>query len=224
MVVDDDADTRALVKDILHEDGYEVCTSLNGSQALEILGQEEFDVVLTDIKMPGITGMDVLLYVRRMNLNAEVILMTAYASVETAVQALRGEAFDYLAKPFSLQELRQTVRTAARTRPPATRRRAVMHYRELSIDQKARRVWIGRREARLTRLEFDALAYLFVHQGGAVSRQALLQDVWGCNEPQERSDDTVKSCISRLRKKLGDDAQEPTYIRNVWGVGYQLGE
>ena len=99
-----------------------------------------------------------------------------------------------------------------------------MHYENLSLDQKARRVWVDDRELRLTRLEFDVLAYLFDNQGDTVSRQELLERVWGCSTPDERSDDTVKSCISRLRKKLGDDAQNAQFVKNVWGVGYKLGD
>jgi DNA-binding response OmpR family regulator len=224
LVVDDEADTRALIEDILVGDGYEVHTCTNGEQALHILEQQRFDLILSDIKMPGMTGIELLLHVRRMSLDTEVILVTAYASVDTAVQALRGEAFDYLVKPFSLTELRQGVRQAVQTRLSAKRRRAVMHYRDLSIDQKARRAWIGEREVKLTRLEFDVLVYLFENQGAAISRQELLRGAWRCNNPYERSDDTVKSCISRLRKKLEDDAQDPVYILNVWGVGYQFGE
>jgi two-component system response regulator VanR len=223
-VVDDDLDTRVLIEDILAKEGHEIRTCSSGAEALELLGREEYDVILTDIKMPGIMGVDLLLHVRRLGLNTEVILMTAYASVQTAVQALRGEAFDYLTKPFSLKELRQTVRQAMRSRPVTNQQRAVMHLKDLSIDHKARRVWIDHHEARLTRLEFDVLAYLFDNRGDAISRQELLERVWGCSAPDERSDDTVKSCISRLRRKLGDDAQNPQYIQNVWGVGYTLDE
>lgn len=224
LVVDDDEDTRTLIEDILEADGYQVRSCFSGEQALQILDQEQFHAILSDIKMPGLTGIDLLLHVRRMDLETEVILMTAYATLETAIQAVRGEAFDYLTKPFSLKEVRQIVRQAVHTRSSARRRRAVMHYQGLSIDQKARRVWVGEREVRLTRLEFDVLAYLFENQGDVVRQRELLQKVWGCTEPEERSDDTVKSCISRLRKKVGDDAHNPRYILNVWGVGYQLGE
>jgi DNA-binding response OmpR family regulator len=224
LVVDDDEDIRLLIEDVLGAEGYEVHHSVSGEQALRILDREAFEVILSDIKMPGITGIDLLLHVRRKYLPTEVILMTAYASLETAIQALRGEAFDYLTKPFSLKELRQVVRQAMRTRASTRRQRAVMHYKELTIDQKARRVWIGDREVKLTRLEFDILAYLFENNGMVVSRQELLREVWNCIDPEERSDDTVKSCISRLRKRLGDDAQDPRYVLNVWGVGYQLGE
>lgn len=224
LVVDDDEDTRVLLQEILEIDGYEVLLCSGGEEALQVLDRERVDLVLSDIKMPDVTGTDLLIHVRKRDLDTDVILMTAYASVQTAVQALRGEAFDYLIKPFSLDEVRQVVRQAMLTRPPARRRRAVRHYKELSIDLKARRCWLSGREVRLTRLEFDTLAYLFDSQGVVVTRQELLSEVWGCSASEERSDDTVKSCISRLRKQLGDDARNPTYILNLWGVGYQFGE
>lgn len=224
LIADDDAETRHLIKDILLEEGYLVHTCSNGKQALEALSHQNFDVILTDIKMPGMTGLDLLLHVHRMNLDTEVILMTAYASVETAIQALRGEAFDYLPKPFSLRELRQVIRTAVQHRLMADHQRTVMHYKGLSIDQKAQRVWVDHKEIKLTRLELAVLGYLFDHQGETVTSRDLLQNVWGYQDPDVQSEDTVKSCISRLRRKLGDDAQNPAYILNVWGIGYQLGE
>jgi DNA-binding response OmpR family regulator len=224
LVVDDDPETRVLIRRMLEADGYEIRSCASGNQALQILTRERFQVILCDIKMPDISGIELLLHVRGMQPETEVILMTAYASVQTAVQALRGEAFDYLVKPFSMNELRQGVRQAMRTQSPARRSHVVANCGDLTIDQKARRVWIGEREVKLTRLEFDLLAYLFQYQGCAVSRQELLREVWHCGAQDERSDDTIKSCISRLRKKLGDDAQDPRYIQNVWGVGYQLGE
>jgi DNA-binding response OmpR family regulator len=104
------------------------------------------------------------------------------------------------------------------------RTRGVRYYGDLSIDQIGRRVWIAEREVKLTRLEFDLLSYLFDRPGFTVSREELLRQVWGCKDLDERSIATVKSSVSRLRKKLGDDAHQPRYITNVWGVGYQFGE
>ena len=224
LIVDDDPDTRTLIEDILVKDGYEVHTCGNGREAIQLLRQHDFDVVLSDIRMPEVSGTELLLHVRRLNLNTEVILMTAYASVQSAVEALRSEAFDYLLKPFSYQELRRVIHEAVRKRSFSRPPRAVMNYRDLTIDRKARRVWLAGQEVRLTRLEFDVLAYLFENRGAAVSRTELLYYVWGRYGLDQRSDDTVKSCIRRLRKKLGEDARQPIYIHNIWGVGYQLGE
>jgi DNA-binding response OmpR family regulator len=224
LVADDDADTRTLIVSVLEGEGYEVHSCSTGSQALRVLRRERFDLVLADIKMPRLSGIDLLLQVRRLALDTEVILMTAYASVQSAVQALRGEAFDYFIKPFSLDELRQRVHQAVRVASTREHRHSISHYLDLSIDRNARRVWVGKHEVKLTRLEFDVLACLFERLGCAVPLEVLLQEVWGHDDPDSQSPAAVKSCVFRLRKKLGDSSHRPRYISNVWGVGYQLGE
>jgi DNA-binding response OmpR family regulator len=224
LIVDDDLDTCALVEDILDEEGYKVTACHSGIDALSLLEQEPFDLILSDIKMPRVTGTDLLRYVRRKGLDTQVILMTAYASVSTAIQALRGEAFDYLIKPFSLNELRQRVRQAIELRVAKQPRHDVMYYEDLSMDFNARRVWAEGHEVLLTRLEFDILAYLFDHRGCAVSLEDLLREVWGCDDPDERSLATVRSCVRRLRQKIENDTHNPRFVLNVWGVGYQLGK
>jgi len=224
LVVDDDEDTCMLITDTLEENGYEVRTCSSGEQALAILEQERFDLILSDIRMPEMTGMDLLHRIRRKGLNAKVILMTAYASVESVIDAMRGEAFDYLVKPFSLSELRQQVREALEARSLEQLRHIVIHYENLSIDLDARRVWLDESEVTLTSKEFDVLAYLADQMGCAVSIEKLLQEVWSCTKLNERTNATVRSCVRRLRQKLEDDARNPRFIFNVWGVGYQFGE
>lgn len=224
LAVDDDADTLALIVDILQDDGFEVYPCSNAEQALRALQRESFRLILADIKLPRMSGVELLTRVREMGLDTEVIIMTAYASVSTAVEALRGEAFDYLIKPFALDEFRLRVHEAVQRQASRDRPRGVGYYDDMSIDQTGRRLWIAEREVKLTRLEFDILSYLFDRPGFTISREELLEHVWKCKEPDERSIATVKSSIYRLRKKLGDDAQEPKYITNVWGIGYQFGE
>ncbi len=220
LVVDDEADTRALLEDILLDEGYEVHLRANGNQALQAVKERHYDLVLADLKMPGLSGLELLRRVRQISPSTQVIIMTAFASVETVRQAWKDEAFYYLVKPFALDEVRDQVAEALRDRqlPP------VVHYRGLRLDRETRRVWIEGREVDLTRLEFDVLAYLFRYQGCPVSPQELLREVWDREDVERSSTDTVKSCISRIRRKLGDDARDPRYVFNEWGVGYQLGE
>jgi two-component system response regulator VanR len=223
LVVDDDADTCALIADILEDDGYCVHPCLSGESAIDALKREEYSLVLSDIKMPRITGIDILLYVRRTGLDTEVILMTAYASLQTAIQAVRGEAFDYLVKPFSLSDLRQRVHQALDRRPGERRTTGIVHEGDLSVDLNARRVWIGEVEIDLTRREFDVLAYLLVERGRVVPSAELIEKLWD-DEPTDRTAGTLRSCIRRLRQNLSDDASDPRYIKNIWGVGYTVGE
>lgn len=221
LVVDDEPDTCALLTDVLTSDGYSVTSYLSGRKACNALEQEQFDLVLADIKMPNVTGIDLLLHVRKKRIKTRVILITAYASLETAVQALRGEAFDYLIKPFILRELRQRVADALSNDKDVDRE---LSYLDLRINFDARRVWVGEREVMLTRQEFDVLACLVEWQGCTVSWEELLQRVWGYSEPDRDNMGALRSCIRRLRQKLGDDARSPRYIVNKWGEGYRLGE
>jgi DNA-binding response OmpR family regulator len=224
LVVDDDSDTCALIADILLEDGYDVQAFTMAEEALEALETDRFELVLADIKMPRISGVDLLREVRKRDLSTQVVLMTAFASVETAVAALRGEAFDYLVKPFPLPEFRKRVRAAVEAQSSRTRRHIVEHYRDLSIDHNARRVWVDEREVRLTKKEFDVLAQLFDNMGCAVPLEELLMKVWESDQVEERNMATVRTCVRRLRQKIGDDERQPKYIGSVWGVGYQLGD
>jgi DNA-binding response OmpR family regulator len=218
LVVDDEPDTRALLWDVLVDEEYEVHLCSSGQQALDALKQFKFTLVLADIKMPGMSGMELLVEIRGMAPDVKVILMTAHASVETAIQALRGQAFDYLIKPFDLDQFRRRVYLALHT----DARPDVMRFGDLTIDRQGRRVWMGEHEIRLTRLEYNVLDYLCQHPGHVVSYEKLLREVWDRDRQDERSVDTVKSLISRLRRRLGDDADEPCYVANVWGVGYKF--
>lgn len=220
LVVDDDLDICALIVDGLSEEGYSICSCTSGGQALDLLEQESFDLVLADIRMPRITGVDLLQQTRERSRRTKVILMTAYASIDTAIEAVRHDAFDYLVKPFSLKELRQRVHDAVADddldHP--------YQYHDLRIDVDARRAWVGDREVELTRHEFDILAWLFRLRGHTVTWQELLRRVWGYDDPQKRHIGILRSCIRRLRQKLGDNARDPKYIHNRWGEGYQLGK
>jgi DNA-binding response OmpR family regulator len=221
LVVDDDLDTCALVVDILSGEGYLIRSCVGGEQALDLLEQERFDLVLADIQMPRISGVDLLQHVREVSRDTKVILMTAYASLDTAIQAVRHDASDYLVKPFTLRELRGRVRNALSVQGPTDR---VYQHRDLTINLDARRAWVGDHEVELTRQEFDVLALLFQRKGCTVSWQELLRRVWGEEDPQKENVGILRSCIRRLRQKLGDNARVPKYIYNRWGEGYRLGE
>jgi DNA-binding response OmpR family regulator len=221
LVVDDDLDTCALILDALSGEGYSISSCTGGEQALELLQQDHFDLVLADIKMPRITGLDLLQYIQETRRYTKVILMTAHASIDTAIQAVRHDASDYIVKPFPLKELRQRVRDAlSEEDEPQT----LLQYGDLLIDLGARRVWVGEQEVELTRQEYDVLAWLFRRRGCTVSWQELLRRVWGRKDPQEEDIGILRSCIRRLRQKLGDNARYPKYIYNRWGEGYRLGE
>jgi len=224
LVVDDDVDTLQLIVEVLQEEGFQAQSCVDGDRALKLLKQERFDLVLADIKMPRMTGIDLLFQMRSLGLDTKVILMTAYASLETAVQAVRGGALDYLVKPFTLKELRGRVRQALQMPAQAGRPHKVRTYLDLTLDEDARKVWKSDRDVPLTRLEFNVLAHLFRSQWQVISVEELLQQNWPLGQAYDRSATAAKSCIFRLRQKIEDDPGHPVYIHNVWGRGYQFGE
>ncbi len=173
--------------------------------------------------MAGMSGMDLLARIRAIPLDIGIIVVTGYGSKETAIEALRNRALDYLEKPFGLEQIRTAVRRALQAQLPHERWRGVRSYADLTIDVGAHRTLVSGSEVELTRIEFNLLAYLFGRLGCPVPVQELLEQVWKGQRTGARGAATVKSCVFRLRRKLGDDAARPRYIRNVWGVGYQLG-
>jgi DNA-binding response OmpR family regulator len=209
--------------DVLQGAGYQVSFYLSGELALDALQRKPYDLILTDIKMPKVTGIDLLLYVREQEMDTQVILVTGYAEIATAIQAVRGQAFDYITKPFAINDLRRRVAEALASLPAGRYSPDITTHgrdRGLTIDRRARRVWVTQCEVELTRHQFDLLVCLANEAGCPVSIETLLQEVWG----EERSTDTVKTCVRRLRRQLGDDATNPRYIFNVRGVGYKLAE
>ena len=220
LVVDDEPDTRALIFDVLSDEGYEVRLCANGEEALHALKESKFDLVLADVKMPGMSGMELLVQARALAPSTEVVIMTAYASPASVRQAWRDEAFDYLFKPFTLEELRACVDDAVHKKVPLD----PLVLQDLRVDREAHQVWVGETEVKLSPLEYDTLVFLFLNRGCAISHRDLLREVWKHPSPDKCKTDTVKACISRIRAKLGDNAQEPRYILNEWGVGYRLGQ
>lgn len=220
LVVDDEPDIRALIHDVLTDEGYKVHLCATGEEALQALGKNTFDLILADIKMPGMSGMELLVEARAMVADIQVVLMTAYASATSVRQAWRDEAFDYLFKPLGLDELRACVDAAIRNKPAV----APWQFLDLKVDRQARQVWIGEREISLSPLEYNTLVFLFENRGRVVSNHDLLRAVWQHTDPHKAKTGTIKAIMARIRSKLGDNAQAPRYIFNEWGVGYRLGQ
>jgi two-component system KDP operon response regulator KdpE len=178
-------------------------------------------LVLADIRMPRVSGLDLLGRIRATGSDTNVVLMTAYGSMESVIQALRRGASDYLVKPFSIKDLRSCVRQVLSREIEVG---PVLRYLDLVIALDARRVWVDECEVELTRQQFDLLACLFERRGCTVTWPELLERVWGIEEPGKENLSTLRSCVRRLRQKLGDDARSPRYIVNRWAAGYRLGE
>jgi DNA-binding response OmpR family regulator len=218
LVVDDDADIRGLVRELLERSGYDVLEAPDGNEGLKVFYAEQPDLVILDVSMPGLDGWEVLTRIRELS-DVPVLMLTARAGELEKVRGLRGGADDYVTKPFGRQELLARVDAAMRRRrrdePEAER------YADgfVTIDFPQRAVTAGGRPVSLTPLEFRLLTAFVRHPNQVLSHDQLLDLAWGDAGAAER--DQVKLYVGYLRRKLGelDGAESP--IETMRGFGYR---
>jgi len=223
LVVDDEPTIVEIVGRYLERAGYEAAGAADGFEALEQAAAERPDLVVLDLMLPGIDGIEVMRRLRELpGPPLAVILLTARGEESDRLVGLRQGADDYVVKPFSPAELVARVGAVLRrTRPSESdAEEPPIEVGPLRIEPASRRVFLDGAEVQLTMREFDLLAFLAAHPGRVYSRDQLMESVWG--EPYFEDTSTVTVHIRRLRAKLGDDPSEPRFIETVWGVGYRL--
>ncbi len=219
LVVDDDATVREVVVDYLRNAGHEVREAVDGAGALDAMRRTSTDLVVLDVMMPGIDGLEVCRRLRRHS-DVPIVLLTALGEEQDRVVGLEIGADDYVTKPFSPRELvlrvdsilRRAAGGATTGAPP------VVVDSDLTLDRDRRLVTLAGRRVALTGREFDLLAFLVLHPGTAFSRQELLEQVWGWSFGDQS---TVTVHVRRLREKIESDPTTPTRLVTVWGVGYR---
>lgn len=213
MVVEDEPNIGALVRTYLEREGHSVLWVRSGEEALAELRRHPIGLVVLDIGLPGVDGFEVC---RRIAGRVPVIMLTARDEEPDRVVGLELGADDYVSKPFSPRELAARVKAVLRraSGPPAAQ--DVTQLGPVTLSRAAREVRVDGREVELTGREFDLLEYLLRHAGQVVSRDQLLEYVWGFASPGRTR--TVEVHVAQLRKKLG----HPDLIRTVRGVGYKL--
>ncbi len=224
LVVDDEPTILEIVGRYIEREGYETLTAADGFAALELAAEHHPDLVVLDLMLPGIDGIEVMRRLRELpGPEVAVILLTARGEESDRLVGLRRGADDYVVKPFSPAELVARVGAVLRrTRPEPEADAAAppIEVGSLRIEPASRRAFRDGEEVHLTQREFDLLAYLAAHPGQVFSRDQLMDAVWG--EPFFEDTSTVTVHVRRLRAKLGDDPAEPRFIETVWGVGYRL--
>ncbi|ALV33166.1 response regulator transcription factor [Streptomyces sp. CdTB01] len=223
LVVDDEMELGRLVGDYLSREGFDVDVVRDGAEALELARTTAPDVVVLDVMMPGIDGVEVCRRLRTFT-DAYVIMLTARADEVDKLIGLSVGADDYLTKPFSPRELVARVKAMLR-RPragqPEPDQVSVRRFGELTVDSEAREVLLAGRPVELTRLEFDLLEALSSRPRMAFNRRQLIERVWG---PEWGGDEHIVDVhVARLRRKLGDDPVASRFVLTVRGVGYRMG-
>ncbi len=219
LVVDDDATVREVVVDYLRAAGHDVREAVDGAGALESVRVSGADLVIVDVMMPGIDGLEVCRRLRRVS-DVPIVLLTALGAEQDRVVGLETGADDYVTKPFSPRELVLRVDSILRRSAGGadTSVPSVMADGDLVVDRDRRRVTLAGTETSLTAREFDLLTFFVSHPGVAFSRDDLLQHVWGWSFGDQS---TVTVHVRRLREKVEVDPTTPTRLLTVWGVGYR---
>jgi DNA-binding response OmpR family regulator len=218
LVVEDDADIADVLRRSLRNEGYQVKTSADGIEALDVAAAFVPDLVVLDLGLPRLDGVEVC---RRLRDDGDVpiLMLTARSELEDRVSGLDSGADDYLVKPFERQELLARIRALLRRRPP--RGAASLSVGDLTLNPDTREVQRGKREIELTNREFELLEYLMRNERLVVSRERLLDEVWGY-DPMAATN-TIDVFISNLRRKL-EAGDEPRLLHTKRGAGYVLKE
>lgn len=222
LVAEDDVDLQGFLRETLEAEGMEVVAVTDGASTLQAIGADPPDIVLLDLDLPDLDGLDVLATVRGQG-ELPVIVLTGRRLEQDRVAGLERGADDYVLKPFSSRELVARIRTVLRRADHGTDGRdgEVLVHDGLRIDPGAREVSLDGRPVELTKREFDLLAFLAAHPRRVFSRQELLSEVWGSSEDWQVPA-TVTEHVRRVRLKLEADPSNPRWIHNVRGVGYRF--
>jgi len=225
LVIEDDPSITLGLRINLEGEGYEVLAAEDGERGLSLAREEQPDLVILDVMLPKMNGLQVLRSVRGDGLMMPIIMLSARTGELDKVTGLELGAEDYVAKPFSLAELLARVRAALRRGPRPTEaavapRPTVVAFDDVSVDVAARTVSRAGAPVEMTATEFDVLLCLIEARGTALGREAIFLRVWGPNH--HGTPRTIDNFIQQLRAKLEPDPQKPRYIVTVRGVGYRF--
>ncbi len=222
LVIEDDAAVRDLIVTALRSHGYHALIADEGEAAIRIIADSQPHIVLLDLGLPDIDGVDVINKVRMWS-KVPIIVVSARIEDSDKIGALDAGADDYLSKPFSVGELLARIRTAERHlsyQAEDEPRSSVFQNGDLRIDYVANIAWIGDRELRLTPMEYKLLCLLARNVGRVLTHQYILREVWG--GAQEGDLASLRVFMATLRKKIEDDPARPRYIQTRVGVGYRM--
>ena len=218
LIAEDERDLAEALSVFFEKNQFTVDTVSNGFDAYEYAVTGDYDAIVLDVMMPKLSGVEVLERLRAEGVRTPVMMLTAKAEKDDRITGFNAGADDYLTKPFGVMELLARVRALLRRTQEETPS-AVMTLGDVTLDRESHRVTAGGQEVALTHMEFELLAFLMAHAGKAVTREVLLDDVWGIAYSGDTR--TIDVHVRTLRQKLGDSGRLITTIRNV---GYRMDE
>ena len=227
LVVEDNKDLAELLELHLGDLSYEVEIAFNGDDGYEKASSKDFDLIILDLMLPGIDGLEICRRIRAQPHYTPILILTSKSAELDRVLGLEMGADDYVTKPFSIRELMARVKAIFRRvdelkTTKGEEKQPVIQVGELTIDPEKRKVTVQEKSIDLTAKEFDLLLFFAQRPGRVFTRSQLLDEVWGYGH--DGYEHTVNSHINRLRAKIEKEPAKPIYVLTVWGVGYQFAE
>lgn len=223
LIVDDDTEIRKLITIYLENEGFETIQLANGEEAVQFLQSIDVDLILLDVMMPKMNGIEACMKIREEK-NTPIIFLSAKSENLDKIQGLISGADDYITKPFNPLELiarvKSQIRRSTKYNEAIEQNRRNIQIEDLNINLETRLVYVHGNEIRLTPKEFDILALLAKNQGMVMSVEKIYEMVW--RDDFLKSDNTVMVHITKIREKIEDNPKKPSYIKTVWGVGYKI--
>lgn len=223
LILEDEIGIRSFVSINLKREGYEVIEAGTGAEALEKLSSEKnISVALLDIMLPDMSGIDVCKYIRENHDNIGVIMLTAKSQEEDKIEGFVSGADDYIIKPFSIKELLARVAALIRRvkKNNDSKKNNLIDSPPFLLDQNKRKLFKNGEEVDLTPTEFSIVKYLMINDNQSLSRDQILEEVWGSVVLYDYK--IVDVNIRRIRNKIEDDPSKPKYIQTIWGYGYSF--
>lgn len=225
LIVEDNRDLAQLLELHLKDAFFEVKLAFDGEIGFALIQQHTFDLVILDLMLPGINGLDICKRIREKQIYTPILILTSKSTELDRVLGLEIGADDYVTKPFSIREVMARVKAILRRvkelqSPQTVEHQTEIQIGEMVIDPAKRKVTIGNRKTELTAKEFDLLFFFANNAGQVFTRSQLLDKVWGYGH--DGYEHTVNSHINRLRSKIEINPAQPQYILTTWGVGYQF--
>ena len=223
LIVEDEKDIAELEKDYLELSGFEVETAGNGTEGLEKALNEDFDLYILDLMLPGVDGFEICKRIRDVK-DTPILMVSAKRDDIDKIRGLGLGADDYVTKPFSPSELVARVKAHLarydRLIGSQSQKNEVIQIRGLKIDRTARRVWINGEEKQFTTKEFDLLTFLAMNPNHVFTKEELFRNIWDMESVGDIA--TVTVHIKKIREKIEMDTSKPQYIETIWGVGYRF--
>ena len=219
LVVDDEPQILRVMRASLPPRGYDVRVAANGQEAIRLIEKQMPDLVILDLIMPGMSGLEVCRIIRKTS-SVPIIVLSARGVESDKISALDLGADDYVTKPFSMDELLARMRAVLRRFTSTEAEEPVLNVGDITIDVSSRQVLVAGKEIKLTPKEFDVLKHLMTNAGKVVTRQTLLQSVWGSKSLEQAG--YLRVFINQLRRKIEPDPENPRYILTEPWIGYKF--